>query len=120
MRIQKKHSKPDYHDRNYTYFTSLDKGNYLIQEIILDAGQAKLHIKILDKTRAFEINELGVYYIGGVDIIDTQFKLEYKVHDSIQNEQNLEKIKNILITETNFSPMGEVQMIKDVQIKEKW
>ena len=112
--------KPDYYDKKYTYFTNLEEGSYLVEEVILDAGRVKLHIKTSDKTRVFNVSEPGAYYIGGIDIIDTQFKIGYNVHDNIQNEQKLDDIKNILTTKTSFSQNANIQLIKDVQIKERW
>jgi len=112
--------KPDYYDKKYTYFTNLEKGSYLVDEVILDGGRVIMHIKTSDKTRVFNVSESGAYYIGGVDIIDTQFKIAYNVHDSIKNEQKLDDIKNILTTKTSFSQNANVQLIKDVQIKERW
>jgi len=109
-----------YYDKHYTYFVGLDKGTYIVEKIILDGSNVKLHIPTSDKTRPFKVNALGVYFLGGVDIIDTQFKVRFDVHDSTRNQENLEKIKNTLVTKTNFSSTIEIQLIENIQIKEKW
>jgi len=62
--------KVEYKKKPYTFFYSVPKGSYIIEEIILDAGQVQAKMKTSDLTNTFEIDGPGVYYLGGVDIID--------------------------------------------------
>jgi len=113
--------KPDYKKKSYTYFYKLPKGTYVIEEIVLDAGQISAYMKTADKTNKLEINaNSGVFFIGGIDIIDYQFRFEYKIHDNEENQRDLEIIKHHLAEKTSLSENIEIKMIENVFLKERW
>lgn len=115
--ITNKRYKPDYVDKRFTYFAKLEKGTYILEKILLDAGQVVLTIHLRDNSRAFALDEPGVYFMDGMDVIDKQTKIEYRAHDEIENTQNMKLLKEILINEVGFSPDFEVKRIEFMQIR---
>ena len=112
--------KVEYKKKPYTFFYSVPKGSYIIEYMELDAGQVQVKMKTSDLTNSFEIDESGVYYLGGVDIIDYQTRFEYKVHDSNTEQSDMNQIRRILSTNTSFTDSVEIKLIKGVFIKERW
>ena len=112
--------KVEYTKKPYTFFYSVPKGSYKMEEILLDAGQVQAKMKTSDLTNSFEIDGTGIYYLGGVDIIDYQRRFEYKVHDSIKNQEDMKQIQEILSTNTSLSDTVEIKLIEGIFIKERW
>lgn len=112
--------KVQYKKKPYTFFYSVPKGTYKIEEIILDAGQVQLKMKTADLTNSFEIDAPGVYYLGGIDIIDYQIRFEYKVHDSIEQQADMDEIRQILSAGTSLTDSVDIKLIEGVFIKERW
>lgn len=112
--------KVQYKKKPYTFFYSVPKGNYKIEEIILEAGQIQAKMKTADLTNSFEIDAPGVYYLGGIDIIDYQIRFEYKVHDSIEQQADMDKIRKILSEGTSLTDSVDIKLIEGIFIKEKW
>jgi hypothetical protein len=111
---------PKFKDKSFTYFYNLSEGKYIVDEIILDAGRVQLHMKMKDKANPFEIGKSGAFYIGGIDIVDYQTRIEFKLHDNIQVQHDLETASNLLYTKTSFTPSAKIEVIENVLDKEKW
>ncbi|WP_247233645.1 hypothetical protein [Telluribacter sp. SYSU D00476] len=112
--------KVEYKKKPYTFFYSIPKGVYVIEEIVLDAGQAKAKMKTSDLTNSFEIDKPGIYYLGGVDIIDYQTRFEYKVHDNSTHQADMNEIREILATKLKLPVPINIDLIEGVFIKERW
>lgn len=110
---------PDYKKKSFTFYYNLEIGTYIVKEIILDGGQTSLHLKTDGRTMPFEIERNGVFFIGGIDIVDYQFRMEYKIHDSIQTKQDLITIKNILSSQTNFPESTEIEFLDSILVDDK-
>ena len=76
--------KPKYYDKSYACFYNLKLGDYILDDIILDSGNVKLHLKTVNRVRIFSLEKPGIFFIGGMDIIDYQTKMKFNVHDRIQ------------------------------------
>ena len=112
--------KVEYKKKPYTFFYSVPKGVYKLEEIVLDAGQVQAKMKTSDLTNSFEIDGAGVYYLGGVDIIDYQTRFEYKVHDIVQEQADMNEIRMILSAGTSLTDSVNIKLIEGVFIKERW
>ncbi len=112
--------KVQYKKKPYTFFYSVPPGVYIIEEIVLNAGQVKATMNTSNLTNSFEINQPGVYYLGGVDIIDYQTRFEYKVHDSIAEQNDMKAISQILSAETSLTAPINVNLVEGIFIKERW
>lgn len=61
----------------------------------------------------------GVFYIGGMDIVDYQTRFEFRLHDNIQVQNDLETVSNLLYTKTSF-PLGtRIKVIEHVLTLQK-
>lgn len=112
--------KVQYKKKPYTYFYSVPKGTYIVEELVLDAGQVEARMKCTELVNEFDIDEEGVYFIGGVDVIDYQTRFEHKVYDWSDFESEVQTIRNTLAANTSITDSVEVILIEDVFIRERW
>ncbi len=112
--------KVEYKKKPYTFFYSVPKGSYIIEEIVLDAAQVQAKMKTSDLTNIFQIDGPGIYYLGGVDIIDYQTRFEYKVYDSTTVQADMQYIREILTSNTSVTDSDEINLIEGFLIKERW
>ena len=111
---------PKYKNKSFTYFYNLSEGNYIVDEIVLNAGRVQLHMKLKDKANPFKIDQSGVYYIGGIDIVDYQTRFEYRLHDGNQVQNDVEIVRNLLSAKTSFQQSSKIIVIENVLNRERW
>ena len=111
---------PKYHNKSFTYFYDLSKGDYIVDEIVLNAGRVQFHMKLKEKANPFKIDQSGVYYIGGIDIVDYQTKFEFRLHDEQQVQNDVAIVRDLLSTKTSFQQSPKIIIIENVLNREKW
>jgi len=111
---------PKYFDKSYAYFYNLNLGDYILDDIILDAGNMKFHIKTVNKVKIFSIKKTGIFFIGGMDIIDYQTKMKFSIHDSIQIKKDIVDIhKHFAIRDKGLQDIS-IEIFDSLLIQNKW
>jgi hypothetical protein len=111
---------PKYFDKSYAYFYNLKLGDYILDDILLDAGNMKLHLKTVNKVRIFRIEKPGVLFIGGMDIVDYQTKMKFIIHDSIQVKKDIVDIRKHFSNRKNGLEERSIIVLDSLLIQNKW